>query len=211
MDSSIPTDRFKLDALPKPNDRTSRPTIPYSQFPRPALPPVSTSFEHSSRVRGSASIPNATISVSSPSPHDIHSPMDSAIPSGHRRRRSSLINGVERGQHADWAASHTSPERTRDNHKWEEWEEDDDRDSADGSGSPTEELESLFEDEGLNDDEETGLTEPERRRRRGKRRRDSELGQRIAGTSKITKEEKKVADQHFLKRIAINGLLIGLW
>jgi solute carrier family 35 protein C2 len=68
-----------------------------------------------------------------------------------------------------------------------------------------------LEDEGLNDDGETGLTELERRRRRGKRRRDSDLGQRIVGNSKITKEEKQEADQHFLKKIAINGLLIGLW
>ena len=98
----------------------------------------------------------------------------------------------------------------QDNRKWANWSDDDSRGSA-YAGSGSEDLDSLLEEEGLNDDEETGLTEPERRRRKGKRRRDSLLDQRIVGRSNVTLEERKEANQHLLKKIAINGLLIGLW
>jgi solute carrier family 35, member C2 len=204
MDSSISTDRFKLDSLPQPHDRASRPTIPYSQFPRPTLPHVSTSFEHSSRIMGTESIPNVSISGTSTSPHCIDSPMDSITPSGHRRRRSSLINSLDGDPHT------YRVDGMQDNLKWSDWSEDDGRGSADG-GSGSEDLDSLLEEEGLNDDEETGLTEPERRRWKGKRRRNSLLDQRIVGHSNVTLEERNEANQHLLKRIAINGLLIGLW
>jgi solute carrier family 35, member C2 len=204
MDSSISTDRFKLDSLPQPHDRASRPTIPYSQFPRPTLPRVSTSFEHSSRIMGTESIPNVSISGTSTSPHCIDSPMDSITPSGHRRRRSSLINSLDGEPHT------YGVDGMQDNLRWPDWSEGDGRGSADG-GSGSEDLDSLLEEEGLNDDEETGLTEPERRRRKGKRRRNSPLDQRIVGHSNVTLEERNEANQHLLKRIAINGLLIGLW
>jgi solute carrier family 35 protein C2 len=98
----------------------------------------------------------------------------------------------------------------QDNLKWADWPADDGRGSVDG-GSASEDLDSLLEEEGLNDDEETGLTEPERRRRKGKGRRSSLLDQRIVGHSNVTFGERKEAYQHLLKRIAINGLLIGLW
>jgi hypothetical protein len=98
----------------------------------------------------------------------------------------------------------------QENHKWADWSEDDDRGSADG-GSGSEDLDGLLEEEGLNDDEETGLTEPDRRRHKGKRRRNSLLTQRIVGHSNVTMEERNEANQHLLKKIAINGLLICLW
>ena len=203
--TSISTDRFKLDSLPQPHDRASRPTIPYSQFPRPTLPHVSTSFEHSSHIRATESIPNVSISGTSASPHNIDSPMDSITPSAHRRRRSSLMNNLDGGPYANRV------DGTQDNLKWTDWPEDDGPGSADG-GSGSEDLDSLLEEEeGLNDDEETGLTEPERRRRKGKRRRNSMLDQRIVGHSNVTLEERQEAIHHLLKRIAINGLLIGLW
>jgi solute carrier family 35 protein C2 len=72
-------------------------------------------------------------------------------------------------------------------------------------------MEDLTEDEGLQDDEETGLTGNDKERRRGRRRRNTLLDQRIASEVKITPEEKKEADQHVVKKILINGLLIGLW
>ena len=98
----------------------------------------------------------------------------------------------------------------QENQKWADWSEDDGRGSVHGD-SRSEDLDSLLEEEDLNDDEETGLTEPERRRRKGKRRRNSLLDQRIVGHSNVTLEERKEANQHLLKKIAINGLLIGLW
>lgn len=64
-------------------------------------------------------------------------------------------------------------------------------------------------DDGLQDDEETGLTGKDKDRRKRRRRRNTLLDERIAVT--ITDEEKKEADQNVLKKGIINGILIGLW
>jgi hypothetical protein len=66
-------------------------------------------------------------------------------------------------------------------------------------------------DDGLQDDEETGLTGKAKGRRKNKRRRNTLLDQRIAGDVKITAEEKKEADQNVVRKSVINGILIGLW
>lgn len=65
--------------------------------------------------------------------------------------------------------------------------------------------------DGLEDDEETGLTKRDRRRRRRRKRRNTLLDQRIAPDDTYTKEEKKIADQNLLKSMLINAVLIGLW
>jgi solute carrier family 35 protein C2 len=80
----------------------------------------------------------------------------------------------------------------------------------DRSTSEDVEMEALSDD-GLQDDEETGLTGKDKGRRRRKRRRNTLLDNRIAAELKITAEEKKEADQNVVKRSLINGLLIGLW
>lgn len=67
-----------------------------------------------------------------------------------------------------------------------------------------------FSDEDLHDDEETGLTTKERRRKQKKRRRNTLLDQRIARDN-VTAEEKKEADQTVIRKLAVNGTLIGLW
>lgn len=65
-------------------------------------------------------------------------------------------------------------------------------------------------DEDLHDDEETGLTSQDRRRKRNKRRRNTRLDQRIARDN-LTDEERKQADQNVFRQLVINGVLIGLW
>ena len=80
----------------------------------------------------------------------------------------------------------------------------------DMSTSEDVELDDLSED-GLQDDEETGLTGKNKSRRNKRRRRNTLLDQRIASEVNITVEEKKEADQYVVKNILINGLLIGLW
>lgn len=67
-----------------------------------------------------------------------------------------------------------------------------------------------FSDEDLHDDEETGLTAKERRRKQRKKRRNTLLDQRIAREN-VTAEEKKEADQTVIRKLAVNGTLIGLW
>lgn len=67
-----------------------------------------------------------------------------------------------------------------------------------------------FSDEDLHDDEETGLTAKERRRKQRKKRRNTLLDQRIAREN-VTADEKKEADQTVIRKLAVNGTLIGLW
>ena len=85
--------------------------------------------------------------------------------------------------------------------------------SADGSVLAAGELEldDYSEEEGLDDDEETGLTGRARNQRRDRKTQNTLLDQRIASDSGITKEEKTEAYQDMIKRMAINGVLIGLW
>ncbi|KAF7538659.1 hypothetical protein G7Z17_g12585 [Cylindrodendrum hubeiense] len=69
-----------------------------------------------------------------------------------------------------------------------------------------------YTDEDLQDDEETGLTTKGKRRRQNKRRRNTQLDQRIAREKNtISAEERKEADKDVVKRLVVNGTLILLW
>lgn len=84
-------------------------------------------------------------------------------------------------------------------------------DSDSRSDSTDFELDDMSAD-GLEDDEETGLTKRDRRRRRRRKRRNTLLDQRIVpGENNYTKEEKKLADQNLLRSMTMNGVLIALW
>lgn len=67
-----------------------------------------------------------------------------------------------------------------------------------------------FSDEDLHDDEETGLTAKGRKKKQKKKRRNTLLDQRIARDN-ISAQEQKVANQTVVRRLAVNGSLIGLW
>ena len=88
--------------------------------------------------------------------------------------------------------------------------QDDRSDSESHSDSTDFELDDMSAD-GLDDDEETGLTKRDRRRRRRRRRRNTLLDQRIVPEDTYSKEEKKQADQSLIQSMAINAVLIGLW
>jgi solute carrier family 35 protein C2 len=72
------------------------------------------------------------------------------------------------------------------------------------------ELDNLSED-GLQADEETGLTGKSKGKRRQRRRTNTLLDNRIANEITVTAEEKKEADQTVLKKSVVNVILIGLW
>ncbi|KAK4181686.1 triose-phosphate transporter family-domain-containing protein [Triangularia setosa] len=127
--------------------------------------------------------------------------MDSLAPSGHRRRRSSLINPANATNNR-----HRSP-HTRGHGI------DEPKISEEGSlGEPLrlEELDVELSDEDLHDDEETGLTAKERTRKKKKRTRNQLLDQRIV-REKVSPEEQKEADRNVMKELLINAGLIGLW
>jgi len=135
--------------------------------------------------------------------------------SGHRRRRSSLMNPLNsdadskrksqrrRGSPRTGAAATGADDSLTEDPKLERSEDD----------SLSEGEVDDLSDDGLQDDEETGLTGKDKGRRKSKRRRNTLLDQRIAGEPKvvISDEEKKEADQNVVKKSLINGLLIAMW
>ncbi|KAK1249048.1 hypothetical protein MKX07_002564 [Trichoderma sp. CBMAI-0711] len=68
-----------------------------------------------------------------------------------------------------------------------------------------------FSDDDLHSDEETGLSSKERARRQKKRRKITQLGQRIARDKSISAEERHEADKDVVKKLIINVVLILLW
>jgi solute carrier family 35 protein C2 len=140
---------------------------------------------------------------------------------GHRRRRSSLMNSLDTSAKSKTKTrSPKSPIKAgigRDSIQEEPKTGDRERlvkertHLDEESTSEDVELDDLSEEEGLQDDEETGLTGKDRGRRKQKRRRNTLLDQRVAAEVTITAEEKKEADQNVVKKLLINGLLIGLW
>lgn len=98
-----------------------------------------------------------------------------------------------------------SPTKGRDS-----LQEDPKERASDESTSEDVELDELSDD-GLQDDEETGLTGKDKDRRKRRRRRNTLMDQRVAAEIKITDEVKKEADQFVVRNLLLNGGLIGLW
>jgi solute carrier family 35 protein C2 len=128
--------------------------------------------------------------------------------SGHRRRRSSLMNSLDASAHAKSKRPHRSPgggSRIPEETKHGGGGDEEQRTSDDV------ELGAISDDEGLQDDEETGLTGKDKQRRKKRRRRNTLLDQRIGGDGRATADEKKEANKSVIKSILINVSLIGLW
>jgi solute carrier family 35 protein C2 len=128
------------------------------------------------------------------------------------RRRSSSLAGAtapttkHARKHRRRPSEHISEEGE------EEYSSDAERSGSESQSDSTDfELDDMSAD-GLEDDEETGLTKGDRRRRRRRKRRNTLLDQRIVPTADTyTKEEKKLADQNLIRSMLINAVLIGLW
>lgn len=145
----------------------------------------------------------------------IHPPtpsMDDQPTTNTARRRSSSLAGAPGISRKD-SKKHR---RHRSEHILEEGESISESDSehSDSSGqteSTDLELDDMRSQDGLEDDEETGLTGRDRRRRRRRKRRNTRLDQRVVEDVRFTKEEKELANQSLVKSMLINALLIGLW
>jgi len=68
-----------------------------------------------------------------------------------------------------------------------------------------------FSDEDLHDDEEAGLTSNDRSRKQKKKRRLTQLDQRIAAEKTLSLDEQREADKSVIKKLLINATLILLW
>lgn len=190
----------------------SRPEIndPYA-FPQPTLTRLPSISDISLQSEDDIWAPDAATALSALHPPDIN--MDPE-PSGHRRRRSSLMQPLNTSANAKKTRRSPLSATGRRSSMGEDGttESRPTRPSLEESTSEDLELDNLSED-GLQDDEETGLTGRDKGKRKQQRRRNTLLDNRIAGdsTANVTVEEKKEADRDVLKRSLVNGLLIGLW
>ncbi|RDW85243.1 hypothetical protein BP6252_02833 [Coleophoma cylindrospora] len=189
-----------------------------SHFPHPGLPRLPTVSDLLARESSEHDewTPDAADAVESLSTHPQDPDMEPTQPSGHRRRRSSLMNSIEGGKgHTRDPSKRTnlSPRHLPGGIQEEGRPLYSARGSDEDSKSTSEDLEldDLSEEDGLQDDEETGLTTKDKSKRRRRRRRNTLLDQRVARDVKVTAEEKKAADLTVLKNGIINGFLIGLW
>ena len=147
----------------------------------------------------------------------IHPPTPTGPPIGgmeqSTRRRSSSITGAAAASASKHDRKHRS-KRRRDDHIAEEGEDSAGHASDSGSRSDSTdfELDDMSAD-GLDDDEETGLTKKVRRKNAKRKRRNTLLDNRIVPDTGLTftKEEKAAADQSLYRSMLINVTLILLW
>jgi solute carrier family 35 protein C2 len=193
------------------------PTAPDSLHPADAFPlttisnPPSSTDSHTDRDGDDGTgplVPRVNIAALVQPPNIMG---DQPVANNARRRSSSLAGASAPGPPRTDPKKHR---RRRSDHIAEEGE-DISSDSERSDGSEKTESDDLELDDmsgdGLEDDEETGLTGRDRRRRRRRKRRNTLLDQRIVPEVKLTKEEEKLADQNMLHTMLINAALIGLW
>ncbi|KAK7738439.1 hypothetical protein SLS62_011383 [Diatrype stigma] len=142
--------------------------------------------------------------------------MDPIAPAGHRRRRSTLTFSQNNTDLSDQSqapsASSSRPPHRRSHSARHQAREGGPKISEEDLGgvlSKEGPSDDSLSDEDLHDDEETGLTRKDRKRKQSKRRRNTRLDQRIA-RDKLSDEERKQADKNVIRRLVVNGVLIGL-
>ena len=151
-----------------------------------------------------------------------HSPTpDMDVSDAHRRRRALL---AEQDNHSPDRRSQTKHSRHSrrpgeadraqdDESKYEIYSSDESGGSDLSSPSMGDDisLHTLMPDTRLSNDEEAGLTKKDRRHRKRKRRKNTQLDRRVMGNISAAKQEEKKADQNVLKAVGINALLIAVW
>jgi len=178
-----------------------------SQSHTAPFPQASLSRSSTSRSDDELRSPHAAAALANINPSDLGMVSEG---SGHRRRKSSLMNSLNTDIPAPAKRPKTkSPTKGGNSSSIQEESKPGDDDDTSTSGNV--ELDDLSEEDGLQDDEETGLTGKDKRRIKKRKRRNTLLDHRIAGEVQITAEEKREADQNVLRRSLVNGLLIGLW
>lgn len=133
--------------------------------------------------------------------------------SAQARRRSSSLASTHLPNPAHRKNKHR---RVRSEHHIpEERDSSDERDgsSEDKSDSTDVELDDMGSDDGLEDDEETGLTGRDKRKRRRRKKRNTRLDNRFVPPpdDPYKSEEERVADRSVLREGMINAALIALW
>jgi solute carrier family 35 protein C2 len=113
-------------------------------------------------------------------------------------------HNIRTRSHPDAISETSSRKKRRD--------EDAGSDGSDMTSSEDFEMDAIASDDGLEDDEETGLTGHDRQKRRRRKRRNTHMDQRIApGSESQREEEDRLANKTFWSAVMLNALFIGLW
>ncbi|KAI1276216.1 triose-phosphate transporter family-domain-containing protein [Xylaria sp. FL0933] len=173
----------------------------------PSNPPSASSATTSFQIDWSSDGGPSSAASALRRPEDIE--MDAIAPTGHRRRRSTLSASPNASLLPNGRTGR--PRATSIKNTGDVEPKISEEDSAlYHSRSKSRDDDDSLSDEDLHDDEETGLTSKDKRRKRAKRRRSTRLDQRIVRDN-LTDEERKLADQSVARRLAVNAVLIGLW
>ncbi|EXF79817.1 triose-phosphate transporter [Colletotrichum fioriniae PJ7] len=188
---------------PSPGHATTTeytPTNPDGPRPRDV---VAAHTAHASLRQGSSSPLNTSARERSPPvAADDEIEMEPLKETGHRRRRSSLMQSAGASNHQ------RVPSRNQGNMLEEPKISEEDLGTTPSASKNIDD--DSFSDEDLHDDEETGLTKKDKRRKKQKKRNNTRLDQRFV-RGEISAEEKKEADQNVFRKSAVNVALILLW
>ena len=128
------------------------------------------------------------------------------------RRRKAQLMGEHEDNHRDGRKGRKKGRRQRQRQESKRLSyRSEDGHSSDFSTSDDVELDHLSSDGILSEDEETGLTKNDKRHRKKRRTRDTDLDARIGGSSQTSQLRQKIADQNVLKVLALNSLLVVSW
>ncbi|KAI0553304.1 triose-phosphate transporter family-domain-containing protein [Xylaria curta] len=181
--------------------------VPPSLNNDPSNPPSASSATTSFQIDWSSDGGASSAASAHRRPEDIE--MDAIAPAGHRRRRSTLSAGLNTSVPPTTRTGR--PRATSMKNTGDAEPKISEEDLVPYASRPdAREDDDSLSDEDLHDDEETGLTNKDKRRKRNKRRRNTRLDQRIVRDN-LTDEERKQADQNVVRKLAVNAALIGLW
>lgn len=185
------------------------------QFPLPAISTLSSLPSSPGSRRASQDSAGIASHAHHPTPD-----MDGSA-DGHRRRRGLLadedengVDGKARGKRRSRRlrkGSRSGNPAVESKHAGHSSDEEHVSDFSSRSTSDDVELHDLASEDGLTDDEETGLTRKDKRNRKWRKKKNTLLDQRILETGKISKQDGNSADKNVLRASLINALLIASW
>ncbi|KAL9600743.1 MAG: hypothetical protein Q9219_002984 [cf. Caloplaca sp. 3 TL-2023] len=195
----------------KKTERSHEIQNPADQFPAPTLSNPSLPSTASSHDSG-RSVLDAATHVHPPTP-------DMDGPDGYVRRRPLLTENEDlpaaakssKRSHSRKHRRKISQVRGDGEHKHLGYSSDDGHSSVISTPSMSEdvEMERMPSDDALTDDEEAGLTNKDKRKRKRRKTINTKLDERIAGTAAATRWS--LADRNVIKASLINALLIASW
>ncbi|KAL8692708.1 MAG: hypothetical protein Q9218_002329 [Villophora microphyllina] len=197
----------------KDSERHHESQHPHDHFPAPTIADPPSPSTSSSRISERSAL-DAAAHVHPPTPDMDGS--DSSV------RKRPLVLEHEDLQRATISKKRSSSRRHRrklsqvhreGDHKHTLYSSDDGQGSMFSTPSTCDdvEMERMPSDDALTDDEETGLTGKDKRKRKRRRTLNAQMDERVAGSMNTSASRWSLADRNVIKASLVNGLLIASW